>query len=365
MSESSTQLESLYPFLHGGKKDPAREQAALLESVRQKCQHSLSVKERFFADNGQAVIDAAQAIATVYQNHGRMLSMGNGGSSCDASHFAVEFQHPITTGRPALPAINLVMDTAMISAVANDVGTQQVFVRQLEAHGRAEDGLIGFSTSGNSANLLAAFAKAKQRGLCTLALAGGDGGDMKSSGLVDHCLVVETDSIHRVQEVHVATYHILWDLVHTLLADSRGKLATPTKSSSSPNAAVAPQSPSPLGGGVGEEKKLRNHARELRNNPTDAEQKLWQHLRGKNLGSKFRRQHPIGRYITDFACLEHKLIIELDGSQHSEQQAYDDARSRFLQAEGFRVLRFWNNQVLQETEAVLESIVRVLEDGAL
>jgi D-sedoheptulose 7-phosphate isomerase len=148
--------------------------------------------------------------------------MGNGGSSCDASHFAVEFQHPVTAGRPALAAMNLSMDMAMISAVANDVGIDQVFSRQLNAHGQTGDGVVGFSTSGNSANLMNAFDMAKRKGLVTLGLCGGNGGEMLSSGLVDHCLCVPTDSIHRVQEVHVACYHIIWDLVHTLLADSRG-----------------------------------------------------------------------------------------------------------------------------------------------
>jgi len=215
-------LSALYPFLHGGRKDSAREQAALLESVRRKAQHSVSVKQDFFAANAEGLIEAARAIAAVYAGGGKMFSMGNGGSSCDAAHFAVEFQHPITAGRPALAAMNLVMDQAMLSAVANDVGIQHVFVRQLEAHARPGDGLIGFSTSGNSENLLAAYAKAREMGLVTLGLAGGDGGAMRRSGLVDHCLVVQTDSIHRVQEVHVACYHILWDLTHTLLADTRG-----------------------------------------------------------------------------------------------------------------------------------------------
>ncbi|MCF6250215.1 MAG: SIS domain-containing protein [Methylococcaceae bacterium] len=221
-------LQQLYPFLHGDKKDPVQENTTLLESVKQKSQHSLTVKQAFFANNAQALVNVAKAIAQIYINNGRMLTMGNGGSSCDAAHFAVEFQHPITAGRPALPAINLVMDTAMISAVANDVGIKHIFVRQLEAHGQKNDGLFGFSTSGNSENLLAAFAKAKQIGITTFALAGGNGGEIKSSGLVDHCLVVETDSIHRVQEAHVASYHILWDLVHTLLADHRGKLGAVT-----------------------------------------------------------------------------------------------------------------------------------------
>ena len=229
MSDTATQLQQLYPFLYGDKKDPVQENITLLESVKQKSEHSLSVKQIFFANNAQAIVNAAKAIAHVYINKGRMLTMGNGGSSCDASHFAVEFQHPVTAGRPALPAINLVMDTAMISAVANDVGIKHIFVRQLEAHGQSTDGLFGFSTSGNAENLLAAYAKAKQMGITTFALVGGNGGEIKTSGLIDHCLLVETDSIHRVQEVHVASYHILWDLVHTLLADHRGKLGVATK----------------------------------------------------------------------------------------------------------------------------------------
>jgi D-sedoheptulose 7-phosphate isomerase len=111
-----------------------------------------------------------------------------------------------------------------MTAVGNDIGMAHIFARQLEAHGRAGDGLVGFSTSGNSANLLNAYRKARELGLTTLGFAGGDGGEMRASRLLDHCLVVDTDSIHRVQEVHVACYHILWDLVHTLLADKRGKL---------------------------------------------------------------------------------------------------------------------------------------------
>jgi D-sedoheptulose 7-phosphate isomerase len=95
-------------------------------------------------------------------------------------------------------------------------------VRQVVAQARAGDGLIGISTSGNSNNLIAAFTKAKEMGLVTIGLAGGDGGRMKTLGAVDHCLIVPSSSIHRVQECHVTAYHILWDLVHTLLADDRG-----------------------------------------------------------------------------------------------------------------------------------------------
>jgi len=223
-SQTHSQLQELYPFLHGDKKNAASENSALLESVRLKSQHSLDIKQQFFAANAQALIDTAHAIAKVYQHKGRLFTMGNGGSSCDAAHFSVEFQHPITAGRPALPATNLCMDTAMITAVSNDVGVRHVFVRQVDAIARENDGLVGFSTSGNSDNLMEGFRKAKELNLITIGFAGGDGGKMKSSGLLDHCLVVETDSIHRVQEVHVACYHIMWDLVHTLLADQRGRL---------------------------------------------------------------------------------------------------------------------------------------------
>ena len=213
-------LQALYPFLHGGAKDRASENAALLESVRQKANHHADVFRRFFAANGQVVVDAAATLATAYRNGGTLFTMGNGGSSCDAAHVAVEFLHPVTAGRQALGAVNLVNDTAMLSAVGNDVGFDHVFVRQLLAQGRKGDCLMGISTSGNSANLLRAFSTAGEMGIATIGLAGGTGGEMARAGL-DHCLLVPDDSIHRVQEVHVAIYHILWDLVHTLLADGR------------------------------------------------------------------------------------------------------------------------------------------------
>ena len=223
MADNREHLDALYPFLSGRAKDETSENKALLESVQRKAMHSIDVKQSFFDRNAQELVESARAMAAVYRTGHRMFSMGNGGSSCDASHFAVEFQHPVTAGRPSLPAMNLAMDTAMMTAVANDVGVRHLFARQVEAHASPGDGLIGFSTSGNSDNLMAAFEKARAIGMTTFGLAGGNGGDMFSSGLVDHCLVVHTDSIHRVQEVHVACYHILWDLTHTLLADSRGK----------------------------------------------------------------------------------------------------------------------------------------------
>jgi D-sedoheptulose 7-phosphate isomerase len=214
-------LAGLYPFL-AGARDPTRQlDAALLESVQLKARESIAVKERFFAENGDTVVATARAVAGVYRGGGRLFTMGNGGSSCDAAHIAVEFQHPITAGRPALAATNLADNVAVITAVGNDVGFKHVFLRQVIAQVRAGDGLIGISTSGNSENLLAAFVAAKERGAITIGLAGGDGGRMAAHPGIDHCLIVRSDSIHRIQETHVALYHILWDLTHTLLADHR------------------------------------------------------------------------------------------------------------------------------------------------
>ena len=218
-------LAGLYPHLAApisAAPDPAALNAALLESVRQKAADSVQVKQHFFADNAARIVDAAQMLARCFRAGGRLYTMGNGGSSCDAAHLAVEFQHPITAGRPALPAMNLSQDMAMITAVANDLGFVHVYTRQVLAHVGERDCLVGISTSGNSDNLLAGFNAAKRQGAATLGLAGGEGGRMRASADVDLCLIVPTDSIHRVQETHVALYHILWDLTHTLLADDRG-----------------------------------------------------------------------------------------------------------------------------------------------
>jgi D-sedoheptulose 7-phosphate isomerase len=222
---SSNPLQALYPFLNGARADTRNVDAALLQSLRQKAQDSVDTKTAFFAANGHAVVAVAHAIADVYRGNGRLFTMGNGGSSCDAAHIAVEFLHPVTAGRPALAAVNLVADTATMTAVGNDVGFAHIYVRQLLAQARRGDALIGLSTSGNSENLLAAFAKAREMGVVTIGLSGYDGGKMASSAGLDHCLVVRSQSIHRIQETHLAIYHILWDLTHTLLADERGGLA--------------------------------------------------------------------------------------------------------------------------------------------
>ena len=104
----------------------------------------------------------------------------------------------------------------------------------------------------------------------------------------------------------------------------------------------------------------RQNAKILRIGMTEAERRLWSRLRQEQLGVKFRRQHPLGTFVLDFVCLDAKLVVEVDGSQHIDQQAYDDRRSAWLARQGYSVLRFWANQVLSETDAVVVRIIQSL-----
>ena len=108
--------------------------------------------------------------------------------------------------------------------------------------------------------------------------------------------------------------------------------------------------------------KTRTHAIELRKEPTPAERKLWAVIRNDQLGVNFRRQHAIGNYIPDFVCIEKKLIIELDGSQHLEQEEYDKERTKYLESKDYKVIRFWNNEVMNNIEGVILAIIYAMEN---
>lgn len=222
MNGADERLGALYPHL---QEQPAGSAEGLLESVRAKAQASCALKERYFSQHADELLAAARALADIYAAGRRVFTMGNGGSGCDAAHFAVEFTHPVTVGRPSLPTVNLADDTAFLTAVGNDVSFADVFQRRLIALAGPGDGLVAFSTSGHSENLTRALEHARGMGITTFALLGGDGGRIRARGLAEHALWVENESIHRVQEVHVAIYHVLWDVVHTLLADRRGAAA--------------------------------------------------------------------------------------------------------------------------------------------
>ncbi len=211
---------AFYPFLYddNDKKKTPELTEELRFSLLEKVRESDEVRARFFEDNGDAILAKSLAMAKAFQRGGKLLVCGNGGSSTDAQHIAVEFMHPITVGRKALPAICLSNDMAMVTAVANDVSFADVFSRQVIALGREGDMLLGLSTSGNSENIVRAFETARRMKLITIGYAGGDGGKMAAmhaDGKLDFCLTVPTSSIHRIQESHVALYHTTWDLVHT------------------------------------------------------------------------------------------------------------------------------------------------------
>ena len=140
--------------------------------------------------------------------------MGNGGSCCDAMHMVVECTHPIITKRPALPAISLVTDMALLTAVGNDQDFSFAFVDQIRLLGRPGDMAMAFSTSGKSRNLTRAFQTAREMGLLTIGCAGKDGGRMPD--LCDHCFVVPSFSIPRIQETQETLLHLMWDLIHLL-----------------------------------------------------------------------------------------------------------------------------------------------------
>lgn len=108
--------------------------------------------------------------------------------------------------------------------------------------------------------------------------------------------------------------------------------------------------------------KNRTRAIELRKELTPAERKLWSRIRNDQLGVNFRRQHAIGKYIPDFVCIEKKLIIELDGSQHMEQEEYDNERTKYLETQGYKVIRFWNNDVINRVESVLTAILDLINN---
>ena len=221
MSESAKDFSrAFYPFLHGDEREPQGLVEELRFSLAEKVREGAEVKTKFFEENADAVLAASLALAKSFHRGGKLLVCGNGGSATDAQHVAVEFMHPVTVGRRALPAVCLSNDMAMVTAVANDVGFDDVFTRQVIALGREGDVLLGISTSGNSKNLLRAFSTARRMKLVTVGFAGGDGGEMSAAGregLLDFCLTVPAGSIHRVQETHVALYHVMWDLVHTFL----------------------------------------------------------------------------------------------------------------------------------------------------
>lgn len=206
----------LYPFLDAERSDAERSDAAALiedlaRSAQAKIETSRALRAAVTRDLGATVAEAGRAMAERFARGGRLFAFGNGGSATDAEGAVDLFRRP-PYGRP-LPALSLVDDRAVLTALANDVGFDVVFARQLAAHARPDDIAVGFSTSGDSANVLAALAEAAGRGLLTVGLAGYEGGAMATSEALSYCLVVRSDSVHRIQEAQDALTFALWEAV--------------------------------------------------------------------------------------------------------------------------------------------------------
>lgn len=174
---------------------------------------SIEIKQKLL-DSAEIVSQMAsvsEILIEAVQTGNKPLLFGNGGSAADAQHIAAEFVGRFAFNRPALPALALSVNTSCVTAIGNDYGFDLVFARQIEALGRSGDVAIGISTSGNSPNILRAFAVAKQMGMYTVALTGATGGKLK--GAVDHCICVPSNETPRIQECHILIGHIISELV--------------------------------------------------------------------------------------------------------------------------------------------------------
>ncbi len=208
----------LYPFIESDERDSDALMIDLTQSARAKVQASTELRRATLEHSAATIGEAAAAMHDRFVRGGRLFVFGNGGSSTDAASLAALFLQP-PWGLP-LPARNLVEDSAVLTALGNDVGFDLVFSRQLIAHADDGDIAIGLSTSGNSRNLLHAFAQAATRGMLTIGIAGYSGGEMAASADVQHCLIVEADSVHRVQETQAALGFELWQAVQARMTNT-------------------------------------------------------------------------------------------------------------------------------------------------
>jgi D-sedoheptulose 7-phosphate isomerase len=215
-----TELAALYPFLEPARGDPAAVLADVTRSTAEKIEEIGRLRAAVAETEAARIGACATAMAERFAAGGRLFTFGNGGSSTDATALAALFVAPGPGYRP-LPAVSLADDVATLTALANDVGFELVFARQLAAAARPSDVALGLSTSGGSANVLRGFAAACERGLLTIGLAGYSGGPMAEAaarGEIDHLFVMPSASVHRIQEAQTTTYHVLWELVQQALA---------------------------------------------------------------------------------------------------------------------------------------------------
>jgi D-sedoheptulose 7-phosphate isomerase len=202
----------LYPFLGDRESDVEGVIDDVRRSVLMKAEEVGDLRRQTLTDGREALVAAAGSLRAVLDAGGKLLALGNGGSATDAMDAVADFRSPPRDWTPR-PALDLTEDPAILTAVANDVGVEEIFQRQVIAYGRPGDALLALSTSGNSGNVIEALAEARRRGLVTVAMVGYDGGRVAAERLADHVVVTRSQHIPRIQEAQASAYHALRELV--------------------------------------------------------------------------------------------------------------------------------------------------------
>lgn len=202
----------LYPFLGRAKQQTTDVLSDVAGSIRAKAADDARLRDIIAAEQADAMAEAARAMRERIARGGKLIIFGNGGSATDANDWALDCVQP-PSGYHPVPAISLAMEPANVTAIANDVGTDVIFLRQLIAHARPDDVAVAISTSGGSRNVVMALEEARRRNLLTVALLGYDGGEVMRRGLADVAIIVRSDYIPRIQEVQASVYHCLRELL--------------------------------------------------------------------------------------------------------------------------------------------------------
>ena len=213
-------MEALYPFLYSDSSDLADLMAEVRASTLAKTKEIAELRGIVAAREAIRLVNCAEDMAARFAAGGRLFAFGNGGSATDAQELATLFLSP-GGDAAALPAFGLANAPSVVTALCNDVGVEVVFARQLAAFGRREDIAVGLSTSGNSENLIRAFAEASRHGMLTVGLAGYEGGAMAEVDTIDYLFVAPSTSVHRIQEAQTTIYHVLWELTLAAFAPRR------------------------------------------------------------------------------------------------------------------------------------------------
>ncbi|HET6173767.1 MAG TPA: SIS domain-containing protein [Gaiellales bacterium] len=204
----------LYPFLSESETDLEAVLADVRSSVVMKAAETEALREQTVSEGAEELAAAAVALRQVFGRGGTLLALGNGGSATDAMDIVADLTRPLPSGAgQARRALDLAADPSIVTAIANDIGPQAVFARQVIAYGGAGDALIAFSTSGDSRSVIDALIEARKRGLVTIALVGYDGGRVAAERLADHLIISRSQHIPRIQEAQATASHLLRELV--------------------------------------------------------------------------------------------------------------------------------------------------------